>query len=76
MYDKDGSVNISARSLGAINVQLIMEKLGGGGHQTMAAAQLAGKNLEEARELLVEAINEYFAENGVLSLPEEEHNGK
>ena len=76
MYDKDGSVNISARSLGAINVQLIMEKLGGGGHQTMAAAQLAGKNLEEARELLVEAINEYFAENGDPSLPEEEHNGK
>ena len=33
-------VNISARSLGAVNVQVIMESLGGGGHQTMAAAQL------------------------------------
>ena len=33
-------------------------------------------SLEEARELLVEAINEYFAENGDPSLPEEEHNGK
>ena len=35
-----GGVNISARSLGAVNVQVIMESLGGGGHQTMAAAQL------------------------------------
>ena len=71
MFDKDGSVNINARSLGSINVQLIMEKLGGGGHQTMAGAQLAGKNIEEAREMLVEAINKYFTENGSPSPLEE-----
>ncbi|MCR4924925.1 MAG: DHH family phosphoesterase, partial [Clostridiales bacterium] len=40
LYRNGNNVNISARSLGKINVQLIMEKLGGGGHQTMAAAQL------------------------------------
>ena len=52
------SVNISARSFGRINVQLIMEKLGGGGHQTMAAAQLVGVSLSEARDKLIEALDE------------------
>ena len=51
------SVNISARSFGKINVQIIMEELGGGGHQTMAAAQLAGVTLEEARDRLIEALD-------------------
>ncbi len=58
MFDSDGTVNISARSLGDINVQLIMEKLGGGGHQTMAAAQLKGCSLESAQSLLCSAIDE------------------
>jgi c-di-AMP phosphodiesterase-like protein len=49
---------ISARSLGAVNVQLIMEKLGGGGHQTMAASQLEGETLESAKARLIDAINE------------------
>lgn len=53
------SVNISARSFGKINVQLIMEQLGGGGHQTMAAAQLVGVSLGEAKEQLIEALNTY-----------------
>ena len=52
------TVNISARSFGKINVQLIMEKLGGGGHQTMAAAQLTGVTLNEARDKLIEALDE------------------
>ena len=52
------TVNISARSFGKINVQLIMEKLGGGGHQTMAAAQLVGVSLSEARDKLIEALDE------------------
>ena len=38
LYSSAGTVNISARSLGAVNVQVVMEKLGGGGHQTMAGA--------------------------------------
>ena len=45
-----GGVNISARSLGAVNVQVIMESLGGGGHQTMAAAQLKHITPEAARQ--------------------------
>lgn len=49
-------VNISARSLGEINVQLIMEELGGGGHLTMAGAQLKDVSLEEAQKKLEEAI--------------------
>lgn len=52
--------NISARSLGAINVQIIMEKLGGGGHQTMAATQLAGVSVYEAKGQLTDAIDEYI----------------
>ena len=41
LFETDTTANISARSMGKINVQLIMEALGGGGHQTMAAVQLA-----------------------------------
>ena len=54
------SVNISARSLGRINVQLIMEKLGGGGHHSMAAAQIAGVTPKEAEARLQAAIEEYL----------------
>lgn len=51
---------ISGRSLGDINVQLIMEKLGGGGHLEVAGAQLTGVTIEEAKEKLEHAINEFF----------------
>lgn len=54
----DGLVGISARSLGEVNVQLIMEKLGGGGHLTNAACQLQVDTIEEAYELLEKAIFE------------------
>ena len=54
--DKE-KINISARSYGRVNVQLIMEKMGGGGHQTMAATQLYGSTLEDARKQLTEAID-------------------
>lgn len=57
IYKTNNVANISARSLGATNVQVIMEKLGGGGHQTMAAAQLTDKTLAEAADLLIEAID-------------------
>ena len=53
---------ISGRSIGDINVQIIMEKLGGGGHITLAGAQLEGMTLEEARHELIIRINEYFTE--------------
>mgnify|MGYP002517771191 CR=1 FL=1 len=50
------TVNISARSYGKINVQLVMEKLGGGGHQNMAAAQLSDCSIAQAKEKLIEII--------------------
>lgn len=55
----DGLVGISARSLGEINVQLIMESLGGGGHLTNAATQL-DTSIEEAVQRLKATIEEYF----------------
>ena len=54
-------INISARSMGLINVQLIMEKMGGGGHQTMAATQLRGVEMEKAKALLFETIDDYYS---------------
>lgn len=60
IYISNGTTSISARSLGEINAQIIMEALGGGGHQTMAAAQLEDTGIEKARQLLLEAIDNYF----------------
>lgn len=53
---------ISGRSIGDINVQMILEKLGGGGHITLAGAQLENKTIEEAKQELKEKIEEYFSE--------------
>ncbi|MGN0473999.1 MAG: DHHA1 domain-containing protein, partial [Acutalibacteraceae bacterium] len=55
-------VNISARSFGKVNVQLIMEKLGGGGHMTMAAAQFEDASMDEVEEKLKAAIDEFREE--------------
>ena len=62
-YESDNVVAYSARSMGKLNVQIIMEKLGGGGHLTMAGAQMTGIGAEKAKELLVGAIDAYFEEN-------------
>ena len=62
MTDIDGKIYISGRSIGDINVQLILEKLGGGGHITLAGAQLEGFTLEDAKDELIIRINEYFTE--------------
>ena len=53
---------ISGRSIGDINVQVILEKLGGGGHITLAGAQLENMTMEEAKQELIIRINEYFTE--------------
>ena len=58
IYPTGNVMNISARSLGDINVQLVMEVLGGGGHLTMAATQLPNLTIEQARTKLVAAIKE------------------
>ena len=53
---------ISGRSIGDINVQVILEKLGGGGHITLAGAQVEGMTIEEVKQELINRINEYFSE--------------
>ena len=53
---------ISGRSIGDINVQVILEKLGGGGHITLAGAQMENVTMEEAKQELIIRINEYFSE--------------
>lgn len=64
IFDAGGKMNISGRSYGKVNVQLIVEKLKyGGGHQTMAAAQIPDITAEEARLRLIEAIEKYLLEN-------------
>ena len=55
-------IYISGRSIGDINVQLILEKLGGGGHITVAGAQVEGMTQEEVKQELINRINEYFTE--------------
>lgn len=62
IYKQGSGTNISARSLGGYNVQLIMEALGGGGHHTMAACQLECGE-EEARSKLITAIDDYIRNN-------------
>ena len=50
---KDGSLSISARSDGSVNVQVIMEELGGGGHQTVAGVQLANKRARDVEAQII-----------------------
>ncbi|RXZ01118.1 DHH family phosphoesterase [Fictibacillus sp. S7] len=56
----DQKISISGRSLGEVNVQMIMEQLGGGGHLTNAACQLENETLDGAETKLKAAIDEYF----------------
>ena len=56
LFEMNGKINISARSYGEVNVQLIMESFGGGGHSTMAACQLEESDFETAKNMLISAI--------------------
>ena len=55
----DNVVMISGRSLGDINVQEILEEIGGGGHLTFAGAQIAGMGIEDAKKILIDSIKKY-----------------
>ena len=57
------TISISARSMGEINVQVIMEKLGGGGHLSNAATQIKGVTVQEALAKLLNAVDTYEKEN-------------
>ena len=52
----EGKIFVSARSIDEVNVQVMMEKLGGGGHRTIAGAQLTGMTVEEAKDKVKEVI--------------------
>lgn len=58
----ENKICISGRSIGDVNVQVILEKLGGGGHITLAGAQLENMTINEAKEELINKIKEYFSE--------------
>ena len=62
LYRKDDGIYISARSLGEINVQVLVETLGGGGNSTTAGGQCSGMTVAEAKATLLRAIDKYFEE--------------
>jgi len=66
MTEYNNTVYLSARSIDEVNVQVMMEKLGGGGHRTIAGAQLAGVSIEEARNQ-VKAVIKEMLEKGDIS---------
>ena len=62
IMELENEITLSARSIGNVNVQVIMEKLGGGGHQTMAGAQFKEITVDEVKEKLLEVLEEYLNE--------------
>ena len=62
VFDNGHQASISARSLGKVNVQLVMERLGGGGHHIMAATQRGDLTVPQLRELLLQTLDEMDAE--------------
>ena len=62
MYPDDDQVIISARSIGKVNVQLVLEPLGGGGNQATAGAQMKGADIREALDRLVASIDKFYEE--------------
>ena len=62
-YSVDGSLGVSARSDGTVNVQIIMEELGGGGHQTVAGVQLKNISVEEVKKQIIALAKKQLEEN-------------
>jgi len=58
--DQEGRVILSARSMGDVNVQVVLEKLGGGGNAATAGAQVPGKTVDEVTKMLLQAIDQYL----------------
>lgn len=63
LFPEEGTINISARSLGDINVQVILEKLGGGGNKATAGAQIKDRDIRDVVRELVSIIDQYLADN-------------
>ena len=64
VFPDHDTITISARSLGDINVQLIVEKLGGGGNKSTAGAQITGKSMDEVMDDLLIVIDKYLEDRG------------
>ncbi|QJW48985.1 DHH family phosphoesterase [bacterium BFN5] len=62
-YLEDDGIGVSARSHGEVNVQVIMEQLGGGGHQTVAGAQVRNASLSEVKSKVIELSTKYIEES-------------
>ena len=62
IFRQPEAVFISARSLGRVNVQVILETLGGGGNAATAGAQIRNASVEEVHKRLIDAIDQYFEE--------------
>ena len=60
LYPQEDQTIISARSIGAVNVQVILEALGGGGNAATAGAQVKNKSVSDTLDLLLQSINKYF----------------
>lgn len=67
-YTKGGVIRLSARSLGKVNCQVLMEKLGGGGHLTAAATAIKGKSMQEVNRLLKNAIDIVLKSDNMLKV--------
>ncbi len=63
LSEENDTIYVSGRSLGRINVQLVLEKIGGGGHLTIAGAQLKNVSITEAIGMIKQSLETYFAEN-------------
>lgn len=63
-YVSDGAVGVSARSLDSVNVQIIMEELGGGGHFNSAATQIANTTIEAVKQQLLDIIKREYMDDG------------
>ena len=64
----ENSIGISARSLGAINVQILMERMGGGGHLNNAATQIASNDIEEVVEKIKLLVDEYLGKEETMKV--------
>ena len=65
LTDYKNKIYISARAIDEVNVQIIMERLGGGGHMNIAGAQLEGVTVDEAREKLKQVLTQMTEEGAI-----------
>jgi len=65
LTEYNGKIYVSARSIDEINVQIIMERLGGGGHLNVAGAQLVDCNMERAKQIIKDTLEEMLREGDI-----------